>query len=131
MRLRRAVDNRLRQRADRLQYLQTRLNTQHPGRRLQRLHEQWQQLDQRLPRAMQQQLKHAHTRLQQQVQALHLVSPLATLGRGYSILLDQQGKAVRSAGDTRPGQRLNARLHDGTLAVEVVKDEPHTLPLLD
>ena len=43
----------------------------------------------------------------------------------------QQGKAVRSAGDTRPGQRLTARLHDGTLAVEVVKDEPHTLSLLD
>ena len=37
----------------------------------------------------------------------------------------------RSAGDTRPGQRLTARLHDGTLAVEVVKDEPHTLSLLD
>jgi len=131
MRLRRALDNRLRQRSDRLQHLQTRLNTQHPGRRLQRLHEQWQQLDQRLPRAMQQQLKQQQTRLQQQVQALHLVSPLATLGRGYSILLDQQGKAVRSAGDTRPGQRLTARLHDGTLAVEVVKDEPHTLSLLD
>ncbi|MAK74802.1 MAG: exodeoxyribonuclease VII large subunit [Pseudomonadales bacterium] len=131
MRLRRALDNRLRQRRDRLQHLQTRLNTQHPGRRLQRLHEQWQQLDQRLPRAMQQQLKQQQTRLQQQVQALHLVSPLATLGRGYSILLDQQGKAVRSAGDTRPGQRLTARLHDGTLAVEVVKDEPHTLSLLD
>ena len=131
LRLRRALETRLRLRNERLQHLQTRLATQHPGRRLQRLQEQWQQLDQRLPRAMQQQLKQQHTRLQQQVQALHLMSPLATLGRGYSILLDQHGKAVRSAGDTRPGQRLNARLQDGTLAVEVIKDEPHTLSLLD
>ena len=80
---------------------------------------------------MQQQLKQQQTRLQQQVQALHLMSPLATLGRGYSILLDQHGKAVRSAGDTRPGQRLSARLQVGSLAVEVIKDEPHTLSLLD
>ncbi|MOA63621.1 exodeoxyribonuclease VII large subunit [compost metagenome] len=60
-----------------------------------------------------------------------MVSPLATLGRGYSILLDERGRAVRRAADTAPGQRLSAKLHEGELALRVEEGPaiPGTLEL--
>jgi exodeoxyribonuclease VII large subunit len=78
-------------------------------------------------------LKERRLQLQAQVQTLQVVSPLATLGRGYSILLDERGRAVRSAADTHPGQRLKARLGEGELDVRVEDNhlQPVTLSLLD
>ena len=72
-------------------------------------------------------------RLENLAQTLNLVSPLATLGRGYSILIDHHGRAVRSRAQVKPGQRLEARLADGRLALRVENDldQPHTLSLLD
>lgn len=80
---------------------------------------------------MNQHLQQRRQRLESAAQGLHLISPLATLGRGYSILLDQQGKAIRSQQDAQPGQQLHARLAEGQLTLRVESDQPHTLPLLD
>jgi exodeoxyribonuclease VII large subunit len=78
-------------------------------------------------------MKDRHQRLQSLAQTLNVVSPLATLGRGYSILLDERGRAIRQAADTRPGQRLKARLGTGELDVRVEDNhvQPVTLSLLD
>lgn len=133
LRLRRAQMQTQLRFTQRLERLQHRLQAEHPGQRLQLLRQRLEHLDQRLPRAMHQSLDRRRQQLGNLGQTLHLVSPLATLGRGYSILLDQQGRALRSHKDARPGQRLEARLSDGRLAVRVEADnsEPHTLPLLD
>ena len=82
---------------------------------------------------MQRQLKERQQRLAGTVQTLQIVSPLATLGRGYSILLDERGHAVRSAAEVANGQKLIARLAEGELAVRVLDNhqEPTTLSLLD
>ena len=78
-------------------------------------------------------LKARRMQLQNQMQTLHVVSPLATLGRGYSILLDEKGNAVRRAAQTQNGQRLTARLGEGELQVRVEDNHltPVTLSLLD
>ncbi|MFA5679060.1 MAG: exodeoxyribonuclease VII large subunit [Pseudomonas sp.] len=131
MRLRRAWQHRLQQCQQQLSHLQGRLQHQHPERLLRVLHERLAQLRQRLPRAMNLQLQQRRQRLESTAQGLHLISPLATLGRGYSILLDQQGKAIRSQQDTQPGQQLQARLAEGRLTLRVEAEQPHTLPLLD
>ena len=90
-------------------------------------------LAERLPRAMREGLKARRMQLQNQMQTLHVVSPLATLGRGYSILLDEKGNAIRSAAQTQNGQRLKARLGEGELQVRVEDNHltPVTLSLLD
>ncbi|MNG15271.1 Exodeoxyribonuclease 7 large subunit [compost metagenome] len=82
---------------------------------------------------MRETLKDRRQRLLAQVQTLHVVSPLATLGRGYSILLDERGHAIRSAAQTQNGQRLTARLGEGELQVRVEDNHltPVTLSLLD
>ena len=131
MRLRRAWQHRMEQRQQRLSNLRGRLQHQHPERLLQVLHERLAQLQRCLPRAVQLQLQQRRQQLESTAQSLHLISPLATLGRGYSILLDQQGKAIRCQQDTRPGQQLQARLAEGRLTLRVEGEQPHTLPLLD
>jgi exodeoxyribonuclease VII large subunit len=49
------------------------------------------------------------------------MSPQATLERGYSILLDRDGAAVRSVDRVKVGEDLVAQLADGQLAVEVLE----------
>ncbi|WP_367598083.1 exodeoxyribonuclease VII large subunit [Pseudomonas fulva] len=133
MRLRRAFLHNLGQRRERLVRLETRLAGQHPGRTLALLGQRLDSLAERLPRAMRDVLKDRRQRFQAQLQTLQIVSPLATLARGYSILLDEQGQAIRSAEQTRNGQRLTARLNEGELQVRVEDNHltPVTLSLLD
>jgi exodeoxyribonuclease VII large subunit len=133
MRLARAFERQLNTRRERLARLQTRLAGQHPERMLQLLRQRLGSLAERLPRAIREGLKQRRLQLQSQVQTLQVVSPLATLGRGYSILLDERGRAVRRAADTHTGQRLKARLGEGELDVRVEDNhvQPATLSLLD
>jgi exodeoxyribonuclease VII large subunit len=133
MRLSRAFERQLSNRRERLAYLQTRLLSLHPERNLKLLDQRLQALAERLQRGMREGLKQRRLHLHSQVQTLHAISPLATLGRGYSILLDERGRAIRNAADTRPGQRLHAKLGAGELVVRVEDNHlaPVTLSLLD
>ena len=119
LRLRRAMEQRLRAGHERLARLDTRLAAQHPERLLELLRQRLGHLAERLPRAMHAALRERRQRLEASAQTLQAVSPLATLGRGYSILFDAHGRALRRAADATPGQRLRARLHDGELALRV------------
>jgi exodeoxyribonuclease VII large subunit len=53
--------------------------------------------------------------------ALHSVSPLATLERGYAIVLDAHGKAMTDAATAKEGDGIRARLSKGELAAKVTK----------
>ena len=119
LRLRRAMEQRLRAGHERLARLDTRFAAQHPERLLELLRQRLGHLAERLPRAMHAALRERRQRLEASAQTLQAVSPLATLGRGYSILFDAHGRALRRAADATPGQRLRARLHDGELALRV------------
>ncbi len=131
-RLLRAIDRRLCAGQERLARLDTRLGAQHPGRSLALHGQRLQHLTERLPRAMQEALRSRQQRLHGLTQTLQVVSPLATLSRGYAILFDEHGQAIRAAHQTRPGQRLSARLAEGELALRVEGEPaiPVTLPLL-
>ena len=133
MRLRRAFAQQSTSRQERLARLEGRLHAQHPGRALALLRQRLDSLGERLPRAIELQLRQQRRQLENLAQTLHIVSPLATLGRGYSILLDEHGQALRSAAQTHPGQRLKARLGEGELDVRVEDNHltPVTLSLLD
>jgi exodeoxyribonuclease VII large subunit len=53
--------------------------------------------------------------------ALHSVSPLATLERGYAIVLDAGGKAMTDAAGVQEGDEIRARLSKGELLASVTK----------
>jgi exodeoxyribonuclease VII large subunit len=106
-------------RQSRLERLQGRLLGQHPRTRLALLARALAEQDQRLRRAITQLLERRGTRLQHAGHALHAVSPLATLERGYAILFDAGDHVVRSATNVTPGTPLRARLVDGELSLTV------------
>jgi exodeoxyribonuclease VII large subunit len=52
--------------------------------------------------------------------ALHALSPLAVLGRGFSICRDPDGRAIRNALSVKPGDRISIQFHSGTAKADVV-----------
>jgi exodeoxyribonuclease VII large subunit len=105
--------------AERLQALlrlKLRLQRESPVSRLGRDRDRAAQLLRRLHGAIGQGLQRQRLRSGLLGRTLSAVSPLATLGRGYSILLDaDSGVVVSRALEVRPGQTLRARLADGEL----------------
>lgn len=54
---------------------------------------------------------------------LDLLSPLQTLGRGYSLAYDPQGKVIKSVEQVAEGDRLQLKVRDGTICCQVNKTE--------
>lgn len=51
--------------------------------------------------------------------ALELLAPQRTLERGYAVLLDQRGRALRSPAELRAGSVVEAHLADGVADLEI------------
>ncbi len=106
----------------RLERLHARLLAQHPRARMPLLARRLAEQDQRLRRAMAHVLERRQTALQHAGHALHAMSPLATLERGYAILFGADGQVLRSAKNVAVGTSLRARLADGELPLRVSED---------
>jgi len=104
----------------RLDRLHARLLALHPRTRLPLLSRRLAEQDLRLRRAIAHTLQRQQTALRQAGHALHSVSPLATLERGYAILFDEAGHVVRSAEDVAIDDTLKARLAKGELSLKVL-----------
>jgi exodeoxyribonuclease VII large subunit len=124
LRLANAVREHQQQRRSRLDRLHTRLLGQHPRAHLSQLTRRLEDQHLRLQRAIAQILERRRTTLRHAGHALHAISPLATLERGYAILFDTDGQVLRSVQGVTPGTGLRARLHDGELALRVDQDAP-------
>lgn len=107
-----------------LERVHARLLAQHPRLRLMLLQRRLRELRQRLLSSIERKLERDRANLRQNGRALHAISPLATLERGYSIIFDANGKVVRSSQGIGEGTPLRARLADGELPLSVRKDEP-------
>jgi exodeoxyribonuclease VII large subunit len=107
-------------RHSRLERLHARLLALHPRARLPLLARRLAEHDQRLRRAIAYTLERQQTALRHAGHALHSVSPLATLERGYAILFDDAGHVVRSSANVTDGDTVKARLADGELNLRVL-----------
>mgnify|MGYP000902761702 FL=1 len=65
------------------------------------------------------------SKLETHVGKLNTLSPLETLGRGYSICQDHNGKIVRDAKNVAVGSSLRVRLHRGDLLCKVEGSTTH------
>lgn len=109
----------LRPRREGLGRLALRLSHRHPGIRLTALGQALQQARLRTHAAIARHLQQQRSRTALLARALHAVSPLATLERGYAILLDEHGATIRRVDELQPGERLTARLADGSHPLRV------------
>lgn len=102
--------------------LGARLHARHPRARLTLAFERHAQLAQRLKLAWARHYTAGAARIELLSRALHAVSPLATLGRGYAIVRDQKtGRVARDAGEFAAGDKVQARLQRGSLECTVDK----------
>jgi exodeoxyribonuclease VII large subunit len=72
-------------------------------------------MTERLRRVTLAQVERAGLALSSGERELAAVSPLAVLGRGYSVTFGPGGEAVRSAAGLAPGTRIETRLADGSV----------------
>ena len=125
MRLSRAANAGVRGHRARLSTLAARLAHHAPDRAVAAHRSRCDALDTRLMRATRAALAGRRSRVDALERALGAFGPQATLERGYSILLrDDDHQVVRGASEVRPGERLHARLAQGTLALDVAAVKP-------
>ncbi len=73
----------------------------------------------RLGRASDAAIKALQSQLALAAARMHSLSPLAVLGRGYSIAYDDQGKVIKDAQSVDPGDCISLRLSNGALSCSV------------
>lgn len=94
----------------------------HPGQRLQEQSQRIDEMEQRLSRAMKVNLQHRQHQLEKLMRAIHAVSPLATLARGYAIVTSAvSNEIIRSAKQVNVGDKITAQLAEGVLECDVNK----------
>ena len=112
-RLDQAVDRGIRERRKRLEELGSRRVMRSPTGFIDQRRLELDSIRLRLDSAASARLNREKQRFASLAAKLDALSPLKVLGRGYSIALDSEGRAVKEAGQLRPGDRLSLRLAKG------------------
>ncbi|MGK0673233.1 MAG: exodeoxyribonuclease VII large subunit [Halothiobacillaceae bacterium] len=99
--------------------LELRLMRQHPAQRLQRTEDRLEALRTAMLHRMTQTLSNHEARLCHLASHLHVLSPLATLNRGYAIIEDAEGKTVTHTAELAVGDFIGVRMQDGRLGCEI------------
>lgn len=113
MRSRRAISTILEQKRLRLSHMKTLLAGQNPKWLITQQYEQCERCKQSFSRLIRTRLQQMHTRIHQLAHNLDTVSPLATLGRGYSIVRAGDGRIIRQAGELSVGEKVRALFSKG------------------
>ncbi len=127
VRLRRALHSGHARCRERLASAEVHLRYLDPRQRARQYARQCDGLQRRLDTAMTRRMEQHDARLKLAMRALHAVSPLATLERGYAIASqahEDTRRVITDAGDAPAGTRLDLRLHRGHLDCEVIRSHP-------
>lgn len=99
--------------------LQQRLNLLSPDKKITDNKLQVQQLTQRLIHATQHSVQYKGELFVHAIEQLHLVSPLATIARGYSVTRNAQMKVITSITQVSQGEEISIQIKDGTISAKV------------
>jgi exodeoxyribonuclease VII large subunit len=123
LRLDRAVTRRLRFNFERLRNLTERLRRQDISLQLASTRRRLERTTERLDHAVAGVIAQRRVRVQAATARLAALSPLSVLARGYALVYieggNADGKLLRSANETAPGQTIRARLASGSLSAQV------------
>lgn len=121
LRLRQSVQRQLQLQQSHLNTARARLQSHTPVHALLACKRQLETLSGSLQKAMQARLHNEGRDIGHLAQRLNTVSPLNTLGRGYSILQTPGGDVVQNTQQVQPGDSLRARLRLGELRCTVTE----------
>jgi exodeoxyribonuclease VII large subunit len=120
----------LHRRRDRFAGLESRLktsklaNAQHQRSIIAHNRERAQRLADRARRALATAMQRQHARIVHSGQLLSALSYRSVLTRGFALVRDEQGHAVRAAAGVGPGARLNLEFADGRVGATADTDRP-------
>ena len=95
-----------------------------PQQRLAYQRQEVHELSRRLGQAMLRQQERKRAALGKTASLLHAISPLAVLGRGYSIVRQKNGEVVRNSAEVHVGEEISLTLARGRIDCEVTKILP-------
>lgn len=105
------------------QMLTQRLQSHSPAQNLLMQKQHLETLHNRLNQSYQKGFEGNQQKLGQLVEKLNLVSPLATLQRGYAIATNQHGEVITETKQVNNGEPLNIKVSNGEIKVIVSDDE--------
>ena len=115
------IEYRLRAAGDRVQHLHMQLLTHSPASAIRNYRNDIERLQQRARFRISSLLQHYQARLGGLAGTLNAISPLQTLGRGYSITLNAKGQTITAADAVAVDESISTRLHSGQLVSRVEK----------
>ena len=95
------------------------LKNKNPISKLNSINEKTNILLSNLNRGVQEKLKANHNNLKKLYKNIKILNPLSILDRGYAIVTNNRGIALKSSKQANKGEKLKARLSKGTIELEV------------
>ena len=99
--------------------LNSELNLKNPITKLNNITSKVDALSDKLNFMLSQKLDNQKNNLDKLHKSINILSPLSILDRGYSIILNEKGSAIKSSNDVNKGDTLKARLSKGTIDLKV------------
>lgn len=127
IRLRRAMAGTMQQQAVRMKTLGDKLVRQNPRDAIVQRQQLVANAVKHMMRAVSQQLESKQNKTAQAMHLLDTVSPLKTLGRGYSIIRDNNDAVIRSVAAVKAGDELRGQLADGEVVFAVTGTNSKTI----
>jgi exodeoxyribonuclease VII large subunit len=127
IRLRRAIDNELQRQQSGMATIKDKLLGQNPGATITLRQHQVRGSIKQLSRSAKLVLETKQTKALQAMHLLDTVSPLKTLGRGYSIIRDSNNAVIKTVSGIRTGDSLKGQLADGEVLFAVTQTTTKTL----
>ena len=127
IRLRRAMAGKMQQQTTQMQSVQDRLVRLSPKEAITQRKQAVANSVKQMMRAVSQQVELKQSKTAQAMHLLDTVSPLKTLGRGYSIIRDSNDKVVKTVAQVSAGDTLRGQLTDGEVVFSVTETTTKTL----
>ncbi|GAW86233.1 exodeoxyribonuclease VII large subunit [Bathymodiolus platifrons methanotrophic gill symbiont] len=119
LRLSNNIQNRLNQAYAKLTAQHAQLWQFNPAHTVQRLKSEFKSLNERLDTNIKTKLHESQQKLSYLSQTLNIVSPLATLHRGYTFTTDEQHRLITTTQHLSVGQNIKTRLATGTITSQI------------
>ena len=108
---------------NKLERLSDNLNNNNPISKFDLMHDKVNSLFDSLNRGITQKIQFNNNLLAKLYKNIEILNPLSILDRGYAIVMNKKGEAIKSTKKVAKGEKLKARLSDGLMDIEVLNNE--------
>ena len=108
---------------NKLERLSDNLNNNNPISKLDFMNDKVNSLFDSLNREINQKIQFNNSLLAKLYKNIEILNPLSILDRGYAIVMNKKGEAIKSTKKVAKGEKLKARLSDGLMDIEVLNND--------